>query len=193
MRYNIGDRIESIRLIDGVIPRGSKGTVCEVGILDIGVRFDTYMACCHSCNGACDNGHGFYVNYGSVRKIDGDNEIDHLSGKVNIHGDNWLFSRMSIGDYIAVIRIPDTSHYGLNCDIRPGDTGVICEVLEDRVGVDWGRAIQDGHSCGGLCENGHGYYIGKQFIRVLRDDSKKFSFDKDEFVKYILGGDSVCN
>lgn len=36
MRRNIGDRIESIRLIDGVIPRGSKGTVCEVGILDIG-------------------------------------------------------------------------------------------------------------------------------------------------------------
>lgn len=112
MRHNIGDRIESIRLIDGVIPRRSKGTVCEVGILDIGVRFDTYMACCHSCNGACDNGHGFYVNYGSVRKIDGDNEIDHLSGKVNLY-----------------------------CDIRPGDTGVICEVLEDRVGVDWGRAI----------------------------------------------------
>ena len=70
MKYKVGDRVEAIGFIYGSIPMGSRGTVCEVGPLDLGIRWDEHMGVCHSCNGACDYGHGFYVLRRDVRKIE---------------------------------------------------------------------------------------------------------------------------
>lgn len=87
---------------------------------------------------------------------------------------------MNIGDPVIVTKLPETTHSGLNPDIRIGDIGVVCKLTWDRYGVDWGRKITSGHSCRGTCEPGHGYYIDKQCVEFARE-STEFSFDKDDF------------
>ena len=87
---------------------------------------------------------------------------------------------MNIGDPVIVTRLPETTHSGLNPNIRIGDIGVVCRLTRDRYGVDWGRKIRDGHSCNGTCAYGNGYYIDMQCVELARE-STEFSFDKHDF------------
>lgn len=93
---------------------------------------------------------------------------------------------MNIGDMVVVKRIPDSVYLGLNKDIKVGDIGIICNISEDKYGVDWGRRVKDGHSCRQTCMEGHGYFIDKRCISVAEHIETGFSFDEDDFKKYIL-------
>lgn len=51
--------------------------------------------------------------------------------------------------------------------IKPDeDEGTVVIVDGDSVGVEWDRNV-DGHDCDGLCKSGHGWYIGKESVKLV--------------------------
>lgn len=93
---------------------------------------------------------------------------------------------MNIGDSIVVKRIPESVYLGLNKDIKVGDVGIICNISGDRYGVDWGRRVEDGHSCIDTCDEGYGYFIDKRCVSITDPIETELSFNEDDFKKYIL-------
>lgn len=81
-RYNVGDRVITNRAIDGeTIPKGSTGTIAIQDDTQfdsgwIGVVWDD-LTCGHDLDGACEDGHGWYV-YDKFLDLLPDFEIDDV-------------------------------------------------------------------------------------------------------------------
>lgn len=59
MSFKIGDRV--VHTENFVIPKGYQGTVVHVGKDLPGIRWDQKIRDGHTCDGKCEDGHGWYV------------------------------------------------------------------------------------------------------------------------------------
>lgn len=66
-------------------------------------------------------------------------------------------SDFRVGDKVRCV-----SSYGGG--VRVGEVGVVVRVRPDRLSVRWDNYSDDRHSCGGLCEAGHGWNIPNGFV-----------------------------
>lgn len=89
-------------------------------------------------------------------------------------------ARYQIGDRVeAIVNNPDESDY-----IMVGDTGTVCDIDGDHVGVDWDNELGEGHDCSGNCEYGHGWYVHTRYIRPYEDDVE--DIDENSFLGVAL-------
>lgn len=65
-----------------------------------------------------------------------------------------------------------------NSYLRIGDTGTVCQIYYNSIGVEWDRMI-DGHNCNGSCLRGYGWYVKDFEIRPeIEIDIEESSFLK---------------
>lgn len=70
------------------------------------------------------------------------------------------------GDYVVLlVDEPDENRW-----LHTGDTGVVLRVDEEEiVMVDWQRDVS-GHTCGGMCDSGHGWNVVMSDVSVIHND-----------------------
>lgn len=163
--FDLGDRVEYISDVKiGDIQMGYRGTVVSVsfGGGSIGVEFDMAIHQGHTCDGRCNDEHGWYLHPDSLRGICDDFRV----------GDRV--------EYSGLIKL-DGGH------LRAGDRGTIVYLeSEDRgewIGVRWDRNI-NGHSCGGECDVKHGWNVPWDSIRLI-DSEIKDVFSDEEFFEFL--------
>ncbi len=78
--FKIGDRVLVTKQFGLLFP-GDTGVVVAVGGY-IGVRFDRWNSSFHTCQGACDPGHGYYLHDCKTYLSLIDDE--------NLNGDDWI-------------------------------------------------------------------------------------------------------
>lgn len=66
--YKIGDRVKLIKDYDQAL-KGSVGTIIELKIGLVGIKFDKQSSRYHSCDGRCESDEGYYVNMNSIMKL----------------------------------------------------------------------------------------------------------------------------
>lgn len=62
--------------------------------------------------------------------------------------------------------------------IHKGDTGTVVRIIDESdfpaIGVEWDRYLgARGHTCDGRCEDGYGYYIYHEIIKVIGAEYKE--------------------
>lgn len=61
--------LKDLKVGQRVLFNGRKGTIVDLRYHDVGIRSDEKYKCYHSCNGKCENGHGWYVHPENITKI----------------------------------------------------------------------------------------------------------------------------
>jgi len=77
MEYVIGDRVCAVHDIDH-IEAGDTGTVTSL-LYGLGVAWDKYNHDAHNLEGACENGHGWWVGEEDVELIENNSDYDMIS------------------------------------------------------------------------------------------------------------------
>ena len=85
-----------------------------------------------------------------------------------------------IGDLVVAAK----NYPQRNNSILSGAIGVVCDISEDMIGVDWESDVDRGHSCDGHCQHGHGWYVDADEIE-LYDVGQ--DIDEDRFLQ-VIGG-----
>ncbi len=70
-----------------------------------------------------------------------------------------------IGDRVRCTSEADGNESTMNA------TGVIVQVNEYECAVEFDYDIE-GHACGGLAEDGHGWYVAKHMLELIEDESE---------------------
>lgn len=79
-----------------------------------------------------------------------------------------------------------------NGQVLTGDTGTVCcdqTRGSSIIHVKWDRYV-GGHSCGGLCEHGHGWNVHKLEIEYFEDEDSECEIDEQEFADLLSAGTS---
>ena len=100
--------------------------------------------------------------------------------------------KFNIGDRVHA-RCDNPSN---NKSIRTGDTGTVIVVYpfrldhdKDEIGVRWDSEIIDGHSLGGRCDNGHGWYVFARSLELIPEpEYEDFEPATDEELMRFLYG-----
>lgn len=61
MRFQVGDRVKTIRNIYIFETNSLHGTIAVISGNNIGVVFDSYVSGAHSLDGRCESGYGLWV------------------------------------------------------------------------------------------------------------------------------------
>lgn len=73
VEFKVGDRVETTSIFRKSVLVGLKGKVCDVNTHEkyglIGVCFDKKVPDGHSCDGSCPDGHGWYLDKPSIKKL----------------------------------------------------------------------------------------------------------------------------
>ena len=69
MRFQVGDRVKTIRNIYIFETNSLHGTIAAISGNSIGVVFDSYVSGAHSLDGRCENGYGLWVNKDDLELI----------------------------------------------------------------------------------------------------------------------------
>lgn len=92
-------------------------------------------------------------------------------------------SAFHVGDIVeAAVDYPEYNDF-----ILTGDIGTICcfeHGSRGRIGVSWEKEFDGGHNCNGNCENGHGWYVPSDTIRLHEEDSD-IDINEDSFLEII--------
>ena len=69
-RFNVGDRVEAKKNIDGMFTKGLKGTVIYIYGDSLGIEFDQELGgLSHSCDGKGKNSHCWYCYRSELKPI----------------------------------------------------------------------------------------------------------------------------
>lgn len=61
---------------------------------------------------------------------------------------------------------------GYSTAISPGDIGTILKINPpDELGVRWDEYFPVGHNLGGLCENGHGWWVSRESVSPYEEEN----------------------
>lgn len=73
MEFNVGDRVRAARDLTGMLIEGMLGTVISSGDDErwVGVRWDDNIYS-HSCDGLCEEGHGWWSFTNDLIKVEND-------------------------------------------------------------------------------------------------------------------------
>ena len=106
MIFKVGDRIKIV----GYTHTGKTGKIVAIDNYSIGVRLDEKTEA-HSCNGRCEDGHGWYVHKHELRKISNKKQSSKtIEGKT--------YSERPFGQFLKKHNLQDNimnqKHEGLN-------------------------------------------------------------------------------
>ena len=91
-----------------------------------------------------------------------------------------------IGDRVeAIVDAPEG-----NGNICIDDLGTVCDIQSEgeRIGIAWDNMVI-GHTCCGLCDSGHGWYMDKDTIRLHEEEM--IEIEERSFMRMISGNRSL--
>lgn len=164
LELSVGDRVQIRSSPSSRLLRGDVGTVVEVRKYSVGIQFDRNIQG-HSCGGNCPNGYGWYVDTISLdRAVPPDASKMYRSRRHRSTNESTK-STFSLGDRVRVKKSSIQR-------IRKGETGIVVEAYQTRVGVQFDRYI-NGHDCDGRATDGHGWYLDVNDLELTIPDASK--------------------
>jgi hypothetical protein len=202
----VGDRVEYTGgYDDGVLIVGEQGVVVIIDEPEpsIGVLWDNYDDCKTDLFGTCKDCYGYWVVKEQIRKIE-DNDIDDEDKILVTDIINSITikeSCQSVNEALDELKLEakkwenEVKTEEKECEFRIGDgvecitddlsfvnfgeRGIVVTIDEERfasIGVRLDDFNVNRHSLNGICENGHGCWIFKDFIKKI-EDAKELESD----------------